>query len=245
METIAKTAAVPQQETKRAPEKRRLCHHYEALLNLIVVIRQYSNDDEEPASNLEPSLLGSLAESLFDLDEKGVKEKIRAMVTHASQEADKAGYTPSQIEDANFAIIAFIDEAIAFSRWEGKTSWVTSKLQVEYFDRFDAGKEFFARLERLLEAPRQNQDVLELYYLCLGIGFKGENYANPDKLHSLKYDAFRKLEPLTGYSDRSLSVNKATSNPKFEVVREVHSWLIFGIGAALILILWILAYRSA
>ena len=165
------------------------------------------------------------------------------MIEEASLKADKAGYAKSQIENANFAVVAFIDEAIAFSRWEGRGRWATGTLQKEYFDRFDAGKEFFVRLNSLLEAPHQNRDVLEIYYLCMGIGFKGENYDKPDRLNALKFDSFRKLEPMSEYTDMSLSVMKATSNPKFDVMREVHSWLIFGTGAAVILLLWIIAYR--
>ena len=242
MEEITASPADTLLEERQKPKTHRLCHFYEAIFNLIVVIRQYSNEE---VSASETTALDSLAQNLFSQDVSAIKEKIRTMISEASHEADKAGYSPSQIEDANFAVVAFIDEAIAFSNWENKNKWATSKLQVEYFDRFDAGKDFFVRLNRLMEAPHQNKDVLELYYLCMGIGFKGENYNQPDKLHSLKFDTFRKLEPLSDYTDRSLSVMNATSNPKFEVMREVHSWLIFGIAAAVILLLWMIAYRMA
>jgi type VI secretion system protein ImpK len=37
-----------------------------------------------------------------------------------------------------------------------------------------AGTKFFDRLERLLKQPEQQADVIEVYYLCLILGFKGK-----------------------------------------------------------------------
>jgi type IV/VI secretion system ImpK/VasF family protein len=80
-------------------------------------------------------------------------------------------------ESASLAIVAWLDEMVMRCAHGSNHAlfgeWRRSSLQVELFNTANAGEEFFGRLARL--TPAQNQ-VTELYYLALCLGFRGRYY---------------------------------------------------------------------
>jgi type VI secretion system protein ImpK len=59
-------------------------------------------------------------------------------------------------------------------------------LQAELFGLNYAGEEFFRRLDDLRRRPQEHVQVLEVYYLCLVLGFKGKYHLdNPEGLRQL------------------------------------------------------------
>jgi len=104
----------------------------------------------------------------------GLRERVGRLFDQAESQAVRAGKSSSDVSDALFAVVAFVDETIQGSDWPGKSQWLMSPLQVARFGRSDAGEEFFNRLDSLRVDPRRNAEVLEVYYLTLALGFKGK-----------------------------------------------------------------------
>jgi type VI secretion system protein ImpK len=78
-----------------------------------------------------------------------------------------------EIAEARYALVACIDDRILRETgWSGRAEWVSNPLQLQFFREYTAGENFFARMERLVRrgAPLF---ALEVYYLCLGLGFVG------------------------------------------------------------------------
>src|SRR5262249_46555623 len=55
-----------------------------------------------------------------------------------------------------------------------REDWIGSPLLLQYFGEAFAGVKFFERLDGVLERPEQEADVIEIYYLCLLLGYKGK-----------------------------------------------------------------------
>jgi type VI secretion system protein ImpK len=106
--------------------------------------------------------------------ESVLRQRITDLLNRVEREAKDAGHDYEDIHNAIFALIAFIDETIIASNWSGKDSWLAKPLQLEFFNRFDAGEEFFVRLEKFRQRPHTYGDVLEVYYMCMALGFKGK-----------------------------------------------------------------------
>ena len=70
------------------------------------------------------------------------------------------------------AVVAFIDERILQSNWPGRTEWMASPLQLLLYREYTAGENFFARMRALLNRGSPS-GALEVYYLCLALGFSG------------------------------------------------------------------------
>lgn len=85
--------------------------------------------------------------------------------------AARAGLHPNDVEDARFALAAYLDEMVHHSDWSGRQDWAARPLQAIMFSESKAGAHFF---ERLQEVRRRSPAALEVYYTCLVLGFQGE-----------------------------------------------------------------------
>ncbi|MGH6878205.1 MAG: DotU family type IV/VI secretion system protein [Rhizomicrobium sp.] len=103
------------------------------------------------------------------------RAQIRNSLGTAEQEALRRGYTQEDVRVATFAVVAFLDESILNSRAPVFADWARKPLQEEVFGVHVAGEIFFNNLDRLL--GRQDSealaDLLEVYQLCLLLGFRG------------------------------------------------------------------------
>ncbi|MFX1263720.1 MAG: DotU family type IV/VI secretion system protein, partial [Promethearchaeota archaeon] len=81
-------------------------------------------------------------------DQSVLKERIFSLLSKVEREAKEAGIESEDIQWAIFALVAFIDETIISSEWGAKDAWLAKPLQLEFFNRYDAGEEFFNRLEQ-------------------------------------------------------------------------------------------------
>ena len=81
--------------------------------------------------------------------------------------------TMQTVKEARYALAAYIDEVVLSSRWHGRLDWMSKPLQLEFFGEHLAGEGFFEHLAQLRQGGEPNRDILELYYVCLQLGFEG------------------------------------------------------------------------
>lgn len=131
-----------------------------------------------------------------------VKARVWQLLT-ASQKA-ASEFSADDYDQARFAICAWIDEAIMNSQWPERTAWQREPLQLKIYQTANAGEIFFDRLNAL--GGHQN-DVREVYYLCLAMGFMGRFCKEEDRflLDQLKTS---NLKVLTGASAGLPSLKK-------------------------------------
>jgi type VI secretion system protein ImpK len=119
-------------------------------------------------------------------DPEAFRQRMRAALRDAQREATAIGYTADDIRDAEFAIAAFLDEVILTSTDPGRQQWAQNPLGVDLFDEAAAGDVFFERLDSL--KTRRNStslaDLLEVYLLCLLLGFEGRHAGRKGEIHS-------------------------------------------------------------
>jgi type VI secretion system protein ImpK len=99
-----------------------------------------------------------------------VKADIKRLLSESEAYVKKGLFTPDDHDQARFVICAWVDEVILGSAWEHKHLWQREQLQRFYYNTTDAGEEVFERLNAL---GFHQQQVREVYYLCLALGFKG------------------------------------------------------------------------
>jgi type VI secretion system protein ImpK len=124
-----------------------------------------------------------IAKQIADLHGDAIPQDATAM--HARFEdlfrafesrAIRAGYTENETAAAKYALVAVADESILLSNLPIKDEWLNRPLQMVFFDDFSAGETFYEKLD----AARTNRtpkaaDVLEVFHLCLALGFKGKH----------------------------------------------------------------------
>ncbi len=77
-------------------------------------------------------------------------------------------------DQAKYAVAAYLDEMILSSPWSNRDEWSARPLQYEFFKEHIAGVEFFNRINAIRRALPANPGLLEVYYLCLILGFEGQ-----------------------------------------------------------------------
>lgn len=110
----------------------------------------------------------------------GDSQAFRTHVQNALREAERKGikklYPPEDVRLATFAIVAFLDESVRTSNNPVFADWSGRPLQEEMFGHQRAGEVFFENAERLLSRDDSHSpsDVLEIYSLCILLGYKGK-----------------------------------------------------------------------
>ena len=99
------------------------------------------------------------------------KERIRAAI----QEASGRGYSNEDVKAASFAVVAFLDESVLTSKNPVFATWSRMPLQEELFGEHMAGETFFQYVQQLLSRRDsvETADVLEVYLLCILLGYRG------------------------------------------------------------------------
>jgi type VI secretion system protein ImpK len=119
-----------------------------------------------------------------------VREKVLALINAQEERVKTSGISMEVFREARFAVLSWVDEIILNSNWPHRGQW--QHLMLTYYGTLNAGEEFFRHLERL---PHQANDIREIYYLCLSLGFQGR-YAFGDEqreLRDLKQGLYRQL----------------------------------------------------
>lgn len=101
-----------------------------------------------------------------------MKRRVATLLEDMDRRGAELGIPKVDLEAARYAIVAFIDEQLFKAPWAGRQEWMLEPLQLVYFNENTAGEGFFTRLDALERDPSRVH-VLEIYYLCLTLGFLG------------------------------------------------------------------------
>jgi type VI secretion system protein ImpK len=114
------------------------------------------------------------------------RAQIKQALRIAEQEARSGGCSAEDVKQAVFALVAFLDESALGCRNPAFADWPRLPLQAELYGHQLAGEVFFQELQKTLSRSDSTEtaDLLEVYYLCLLLGFKGR-YAAGGDLHSI------------------------------------------------------------
>jgi type VI secretion system protein ImpK len=108
-------------------------------------------------------------------DAASFREHIRHLLGIAEREALDSGYSAEDVRLALFAVVAFLDESVLNSSNPMFAEWPRRPLQDELFGGNVGGEAFFQQVRQLLvrQDSEQLADLLEVYQLCMLLGFHG------------------------------------------------------------------------
>ena len=108
-------------------------------------------------------------------DANAFRHHAREALRMAAGQALAAGYTADDVKFDTYATVAFLDESVLNSHNPVFADWARKPLQEEMFGTQIAGEVFFQHLQQLLGRADSADlaDLLEIYYLCLVLGFGG------------------------------------------------------------------------
>ena len=190
------------------------------------------------------SLIIKLRDSKNYGDSDSLRGRILALLRQGEQRALRLEIEPKDISDSRFAIVAFIDEVVRGSDWADKDSWVTDPLQLELYGHMEAGNEFFERLDRLKAEPKYRKHALEVYYLCMTLGFRGkyndDGHGGRHKLRTLIDETHARLQSVSTSDVELLSPHGLPRDQKKEERKSrIPSWVVFAAASGVLLVAYL------
>jgi type VI secretion system protein ImpK len=153
------------------------------------------------------------------------------------------GMSDDSIAEAKYAIVALMDETVLSVPGVCRDFWISRPMQLDYFGDNIAGQEFYNKLAKLLLQPENKKDVLEVYYLCLSLGFEGKyKISSPDERLAIMDDLGRKLRRTRVRVSAELSPHgrrAGTSNIKRQTSFLFPLWISGVVAASLVVVAWV------
>jgi type VI secretion system protein ImpK len=174
------------------------------------------------------------------------RKRTKAALQDIERVAVAAGYEADDVRDTHFAVVALLDSVVLHSNDPVRVEWERRTLQEELFGQTDAGVTFFVKLDRFRvqhDSPRL-ADALEVYLLCLLLGFEGQ-YSGPlrGELDSITEHIARRIEEIRGTSRQISPAGSlpAVSNVTGPPPRPSHRLRTAALAAAIFTFLFFLA----
>lgn len=165
------------------------------------------------------------------------RERVQQFLTGFERQAMKAGATADAIYACKYAFCATVDEAILMSQFRAKESWQRLPLQVQFFGEQLAGEQFFNKLEELRQGGSQQVHVLEVFHMCLLLGFQGKYLLEgSEKLNYLTARLGDEIAHLKGKRAAFSPHWQAPDRITHQLKNEVPLWVVASVLAALALI---------
>jgi type VI secretion system protein ImpK len=102
-----------------------------------------------------------------------LRPKVAAMLEDFEKRAERYRFNHKIIQVSKFALAAFVDETVLMNNFPMRDQWEKYALQLEYFGEQLAGNKFFEKLDSMLNQIEVTKDAVEVYYVCMLLGFKG------------------------------------------------------------------------
>ncbi len=134
-------------------------------------------------------------------DAESFRTHVKQLLSGAERDARRIGYSSDDAALALYAVVAFLDESVLNSTQPMFASWPSRPLQEEIFGGHMGGEIFFQHLRQLLGRQESEDlaDLLEVFQLCLLLGFQGR-YSAGDRgeLRSLSTGTEDKIRRIRG-----------------------------------------------
>jgi len=142
-------------------------------------------------------------EYLPNPDAQVIHDQLQSLILAAREQALVDEIAHERFREALFPVVAWSDERFAnLPAWKANHEWRPLMLQKKLFTTSLAGVLFYERLEAVLQ---EDNELRELFVLCLSMGFLGRysQHPNDPALVQLRLAQYKLIRPNRGISNNS------------------------------------------
>ncbi|EAR22501.1 type IVB secretion system protein IcmH/DotU [Nitrococcus mobilis] len=119
-------------------------------------------------------LAANLRGSARHADVANLHTQVTRQLNEFEKQAEQGGMPLEQVLAARYALCTFIDEAVMNTPWGSQSLWAGKPLLLLFHKDTGGGEKFFQMVERVLVDREPKRDLIELFYVCLALGFEGK-----------------------------------------------------------------------
>lgn len=207
--------------------------------------RSYFNTSSglNPLVNAASTLIAVFAKtrsSLSHADVGGLHQRLVGEIKQFENQSKEIGIKSEIILSARYCVCAALDEAVLNTPWGSESAWPQRSLLSVFHNETSGGEKFFQILERMLDQPSENLDILELMYVFLSLGFEGKYrviHRGRDKIEQLRDELFTTIRRQRGEYERSLSPHwQGLGKTRKSLTNYLPMWVVASILGAVLLI---------
>jgi type VI secretion system protein ImpK len=193
-----------------------------------------------PLLVLAGRLRGQVSQADVDALRRQTSQEVRAF----EDRARSANVPPEDILAARYALCTAVDEAVMNTPWGSQSGWSGQSLLVTFHREVFGGEKFFQILERISTQSQRFVSVLELFYICLALGFEGKYHLDQrgaTKLAEVRTELYRRIQSARGAPESDLSPHwRGVEDRRNAVLRFVPLWVVAAASVALLIGAYIL-----
>lgn len=193
---------------------------------------------EEDAGRMPVGLLASEA-----------LDKLQSLLEVQALESGRRGgdFGVLYYKDAQYVMAVLADEIFVTLDWPGRETWKNDLLETRLFGSYNAGDQFFTRLEAVLgEGERGHPELALVFLMALGLGFKGRyrGQASPAKLDEYRRRLFEYVyrkrpnpsDPARLIAPQAYRHTAASATPKLLPAPSRWLWVLGGVALGYLVI---------
>lgn len=167
---------------------------------------------------------------------KRLTDEIKAFDVRAQQ----AGAAVDTVVSARYLLCTVVDEIVLNTPWGAGGGWSQHSLLSLFHQETFGGEKCFLILQRMQENPSKHLDLLELYYLCLSLGFEGKYklvQRGHEQLDQIREGLYQTIENHRGHMEQDLSAQwEGCGHKKSSMMDYIPMWVIASIMLALLVV---------
>lgn len=146
-------------------------------------------------------LFGRLRTQMVEMEAVPLMEYVTREIESFEANCLKAGVDAHQTQVAKYLLCGTADDIVQNIPGTDRHLWVQYSMVARFYNRRTSGVGFFQEVEKALQAPAQNFQLLELALTCLSLGFEGQYRSAPNgavdlaRIRGMIYDSLRRVQP--------------------------------------------------
>jgi len=150
--------------------------------------------------------------------------------------AQAAGAAPDVVLASRYSLCTLLDEVVLNTPWGSQSVWINQTLLNLFHKEGWGGEKFFQIVERVMQQPGNNLDLLELLYLCMALGLEGKYRVQAGgraQLEALQEAVAATIRRQRGEFERELSPHwRGVQDLRPALARYVPLWVVCAAGLA-------------
>ncbi|WP_445355219.1 type IVB secretion system protein IcmH/DotU [Microbulbifer sp. EKSA008] len=195
-----------------------------------------------PLVSAASKLLGVIIKLRTTMNHANVPDLHKRLTTEIQsfeREAKQLALTPESVLTARYLLCTVVDEVVLTTPWGTASGWSQHSLLSLFHKETFGGEKCFVILQRMLETPASHLELLELFYLCLSLGFQGKYrlvQRGHEQIEQIRDELYRTIEQHKQPMDRDLSPRwQGCVERKSRLIHYIPLWVIMSVVLGLLL----------
>jgi type IV/VI secretion system ImpK/VasF family protein len=167
---------------------------------------------------------------------EALRQNMIALLRQLVMQARELGVSDAETAEARYPIVAFIDEQVLRSHWPGRAEWMSQPLQLQFYRETTAGENFYGRM-RALTARGGQRLALEVYFMCIALGFVGAPPGGGGAQAARAYAEAARPQLLEGLTPSRIAPSSIPSERRAEGGRTFPVGLAAAVGGAAVCVI--------